>query len=178
MSYSLRKEISRSTRRIGRNANIAFRAEKTISRRRFAVLRMQTGMLAAAGLLAGIGIIMLNVAVFFVIAEHVGNANAGLILAAGDFVIAVILVMVAMRMTAESELEPLVEVRDIAIADIEADLEEAFDELTDIADGVRQIIRDPLGALMGGLAGPLLAALFRSVNSDNQKDKGENGSQA
>lgn len=175
MHHSLKKDIQRSTRRIGRNANIAFRAERTISRRRFAVVRTQTSLLALAGLAVGIGIIMFSVAVFFWIAETVGKANAGLILAAADFVLAGILVAVALRMTAEPELEALIEVRDMALADIEAELEDAFGEVTEIADNIREITRNPLGALTGGLAAPLIAALLKALKADTEQQDPSEG---
>jgi hypothetical protein len=45
--------------RISRNISIILRSERLIAQRRMAVLRRQTGMMAAAGIAAGVGLIML-----------------------------------------------------------------------------------------------------------------------
>ena len=163
MNRSIKTEMRRSTGRIGRNINIAMRAERVIARRRFAVIRTQSGLIAFAGLIAGIGVIMISVALFFWLAERYGNATAGLLVAIIDFVFAGVLVAIASRLTAEPELEPVIEVRDLALEDIEAEVEDALEEVGEIAEGIRQITRDPLSAIGQGLAGPVLSVLVKSL---------------
>jgi hypothetical protein len=51
--------------RISRNISIALRSERLIVQRKMEVIRTQTGLMAAAGLVAGIGLIMINVAAYF-----------------------------------------------------------------------------------------------------------------
>ncbi|MEM8630651.1 MAG: hypothetical protein AAGF74_05395 [Pseudomonadota bacterium] len=150
--------------RISRNLNIAWRAERMIARRRLAVVRTQTGLMAFSGLVAGIGVIMLNVGIFFWLASHYGNANAGLILAAGNFALAVVLAVFAARMSAERELEPVAEVRDMAVEDLEAEISQVVSEVRDLSDNVRRIARDPLGTAGSSLIGPALVALLKSLN--------------
>ena len=50
--------------RISRNISIILRSERLIAQRRMAVLRRQTGMMAAAGIAAGLGLVMLNGAAY------------------------------------------------------------------------------------------------------------------
>jgi hypothetical protein len=163
MSRSIGKDVRRTSGRIGRNINIALRAERVIASRRLAVMRTQTGMMAFAGLIAGIGTVMISVALFFWLAERYGNATAGLIVAAIDFLAAGVLVAVASRMSAERDLEPVIEVRDLALEDIEAEVEDALVEVGEIAEGLRQVTRDPLGAIGQGLLGPILTVLLKSI---------------
>lgn len=163
MGSSLSRDIQRSGNRISRNVNIAWRAERVISRRRFAVIQKQTGMMAFAGLVLGIGVIMLNVAVFFWLAETYGNATAAAVVAIANFVIAGIVGMTAARMSAEKDLEPLIEVRDLAVEDIEAEVDEALAEARELAENVRQMARDPFGAVGAGLLGPALSILVKSL---------------
>ena len=163
MARNPMKDVQRHQGRIGRNLNIAFRAERIITRRRMAVFRTQTGLMAFAGLIAGIGIVMISVALFFWLAQHFGNATAGLIVAVVDFVVAFALMMIATRLSAEAELEPVIEVRDLALNDIEDEVEEALDEVKEIADGIRAISRDPFGAAGQSLIGPLVSIILKSL---------------
>ena len=69
--------------RISRNVSIIFRSERLIAQRRFAVLRRQTGFMAAAGIVAGIGLIMLNAAAYLALSTKVSTPLAALIVAIG-----------------------------------------------------------------------------------------------
>ncbi|MEM6576905.1 MAG: hypothetical protein AAF678_00305 [Pseudomonadota bacterium] len=163
MSRNLVRDIERSTGRIGRNAHIALRAERVIARRRLAVFRTQTGLMAFAGAVASIGIVMVNVGLFFWLAESNGNAAAGGILAALNFGLAVILVLVASRMSAERELEPVIEVRDLAMEDIEAEIAEGLDEAKVLAENVRRMASDPFGSIGTSLLAQVIPVLVNSL---------------
>lgn len=163
MSRSLSRDIQRSGNRISRNITIAMRAERVIARRRFAVIRTQTGMMAFAGLVAGIGVIMLNVAVFFWLAASYGNPTAAAVVAVANFLIAAMVGAAAARMNVEKELEPVIEVRDLAVEDIEAEAGEALAEARDLAENVRRMARDPFGSTGAGLLGPALSILLKTL---------------
>lgn len=160
---NLTRSIERSGNRISRNAHIALRAERVIARRRLAVFRTQTGLMAFAALVAGIGIVMINVGLFFWMAETYGNAAAGGLLALANFVLAAVLASVAAKMTAEPELEPVIEVRDLAIEDIEAEIDDGLKEVKHLADNVSRIAKDPFGAASTNLLGPLLSILVNTL---------------
>lgn len=162
MSQSLARSLDKSRSRIIRNVNMALRAERIMSRRRFAMLRSQTGYLAFAGLVGGIGLVMLNVGGFFWLAQSTGNAAAALIVAAANFLLAILLAFHASRLNIEGELEPVREVRDLAIEEIEAEVEEALGELTDVAENVRKMAKDPFGSAVQSVLPQLIAILAKS----------------
>ncbi|MEM7074654.1 MAG: hypothetical protein AAGA28_04675 [Pseudomonadota bacterium] len=163
MSRHLVRDLEHSGSRISRNAHIALRAERIIARRRLAVIRSQTGLLAFAGALAGIGVLMANVGAFFWLAEGVGYASAGGILAAVNVGLAALLGLVASRMSADRDLEPVVELRDMAMEEIEAEVAEGVAEVRYLANNLRRIAADPFGAALPSLLGPVLTALVKSL---------------
>ena len=80
-------------------------------------------------------------------------------LAAGNFLLAGLLTMIAGRASVEKEIAPAVEVRDMAIADIEDEIEDMATEARDIANAVRGIGANPLSSLTTILVPILSAAL-------------------
>ena len=145
--------------RTSKNLSILFRTERLIARRRLKVLQTQTGILLFAGFIAGIGLIMLNVSGFFLLRTHMSLQAAGATIALANFLLALILLLFASRYNVEEELEPLIELRDSAIAELEGDLEQALSETKELSQSVRQIVRDPLGSVLPSLIGPILAIL-------------------
>lgn len=150
--------------RISRNISIALRAERIISRRRFALLRTQVGTLAMAGLIAVLGVIMLNVAAYQGLSTVVEPYLAALIVAGANLLIAVLLAVYANRMNIDAELEPAIEVRDMAIEEVEADVEAAIKEAAEVAEDIKDFARDPFGKAGANLIGPALKILINTVS--------------
>lgn len=148
--------------RISRNLTILFRTERLIARRQMAVLRRQTGLVAFAGLIAGIAVIMLNVSIFYALSTVMAAHFAALIVAAGNAAVALALVAIANRINADAELEPAIEVRDMALTEIEQDLNDVAEEARELTKNVSRIARDPLGTALPALVGPLLTLLLKS----------------
>lgn len=148
--------------RISRNITIILRAERLITRRRFAVLISQTGLLAFAVLVAVLSLVMLNVAAFLSLQENMAPQNAALLVSMVDGILAITTILVASRMTADKELEPVVELRDLAIEDLEAELQDVVTEARDLSANVRRMASDPFGSMIPSLIGPLLSLLARS----------------
>ena len=146
--------------RISRNISIILRTERMIATRHLTVLRNQSGLVAYAALIAVVGLVMLNVALFYFLAETVSSAMAAFLVAVINFVIAAVILFIASRMNAEHGLEGVTELRDMAISDIEADIEAAAEEARDVAENVRQLARDPVGSTLPSLIGPLISALL------------------
>ena len=157
------ENAGRSVSRISRNISIILRAERMVARRHIAVLRNQTGLLAFAALVAAIGLVMLNIAGFFLLRATLSPQAATLIVGVVNFALAVLLVILATRQNAEQELEPITELRDLAIEDLGAEMQGTIDEAREVADNVRRIARDPLGTALPAMAIPLLSALLRSI---------------
>ena len=149
--------------RIGRNISIALRAERLIAQRKMEVIRTQTGLIAAAGLVAGIGLIMLNVASYYALETQLSPQAAALIVALANFVLAVLLGIYAGRINAGADVQGATEVRDMAVEDLEAEIENATREAQQIVSDVRQLVKNPLGSALPGVVGPLAKALMKSA---------------
>ncbi len=153
--------------RIGRNLSIILRAERLIARRHMAVLRNQTGMLVFAALVGGIGLVMLNLAGFLALKETMSPQLAAFLVALANMVLALVLVALALKQSAEPELEPVTELRDLAIEDLEAELQgavgEARDLARDLAGNVARMARDPFGTALPAMLIPLLTNLLRAT---------------
>jgi HAMP domain-containing protein len=146
--------------RISRNISIIVRAEQSIARRRMAVLRNQSGLMVFAGMIAVVGIIMLNVAGFYELSVTMTPQKSAFIVALVDMCMAVALVVAATRMSAAKDVQPVEELRDMAIGDLEVEIQSAVDEVRDMGNSVRRMARDPLGSLLPSVIAPLLASLI------------------
>jgi hypothetical protein len=128
-----------------------------------AVLRRQTGMMAAAGIAGGVGLVMLNVAAFFALVEHLSQPLSALIIALANMAIAAILVSTANKQNAETEVSAVAEVRDLAMEDLEMEVQEATEEVKVLAQSVHNMARDPLGMVAPGLISAVVAALVKNL---------------
>lgn len=71
---------------------------------------------------------------------------------------------VANSISAETDTAPVAELRDMAIADIEAELQDTLAEARDEVQRLKAVSRDPLCALAPGLAGLIAKAIIRHLN--------------
>ncbi|WP_425046406.1 phage holin family protein [Primorskyibacter sp. S87] len=148
--------------RIAQNLQIVLRTERLIARRHMSVLRQQTGLMAFAGLVTGIAVIMLNLAAFLGLREVVAPHWAASLVALANLALAAIFAALAKNLNAEKDLEPVTELRDMALADIEADVEIALEEARDLTASIRAMARDPLGTALPAMIGPLISILLKS----------------
>lgn len=151
--------------RITRNLSIIYRSERLVQRRRMAVLRRQTGLMVVAGILGGCGLVALNGAGFFMLRTMISPAGAAFALAFGNIVIAALIVVAAEKMSAEDEIKDITEVRDMAIADLEAEATLAAQEARDVANSFRSLARDPFGSVGPSLILPILQAILKMLKS-------------
>lgn len=149
-------------KRISRNIMIILRTERMIARREMAVALNRAVVYAFAGLVALIALLMLNVAAFRTLAVWVSPQAAAALVALANAVLSVVLVIIARRIRPGPELEPVTELRDLAQAELEADLEGMAEEARDTARSLRRIARDPLGSALPSLIGPLLSILLKA----------------
>ena len=148
--------------RISRNLSIVYRTERLIARRQIEVMRKQTGILAAAGLIGVIGFVMLNMAAFWALSVSQPPQVAALIVALIDLGVAALMAMTALRLSAERELEPATEIRDTALAELEEDVSAAAESARTLSENVGRMARDPLGSALPALLMPLISAFLRS----------------
>lgn len=149
--------------RISRNVSIIWRSERLIAQRRLAVLRRQTGLMAAAGVVAGVGLIMLNVAAYLALSTRMEPALAALIVAIVNLGLAGVLVSIASNASADAEVAPVEEVRDLAMEDLEAEIKDATEEVRDVAESVRRLARDPLGLVGSSAVGAILTSVLKAI---------------
>ncbi|WP_170559860.1 phage holin family protein [Ruegeria atlantica] len=152
--------------RISRNVSIILRAERLIAQRQLAVAAKRTGFYAAAGLAVGLAVIMLNVAGFFWLSETMSKSLAAVIVAGVNLVLAVLLALVANSMTAESDTSAAVELRDMALHDIE---DEVRDNVTEARNMIVGLKRDPIGVLSPDIISTLLGVLLRYARRGKNK---------
>lgn len=117
---------------------------------------------AFAGLIAVFGLGMLNVAAYFLLAAHWGPIWAALAAALGDFVIAALVVGVALAIRPGPEITAAAELRDISLEGLEAELgplQERFAWLTSAK-------RDPLETILPAILIPLISAVMRGLRKN------------
>jgi len=146
--------------RISRNVTTIYRTERLIARRRLAVIQNQTILMALAALVAVIGLALLNVCFYFLLSARLSPAAAAGILAVLNVVLAAVLASSAGRMNVEREIAPAVEVRDMAIADLEAEIESIGGDMRQIVGALKSVPKDPFGSLMTVLL-PILTAILK-----------------
>ncbi|PSL17723.1 phage holin family protein [Shimia abyssi] len=151
--------------RISRNISIVLRAERLIAQRHLAVLRRQTGLMAAAGIAAGVGLIMLNVSAYLALSQTMSPPSAALIVALVNMALAILLVSLANKSNVEQETAPVTEVRDMALEDIEAEMRAFAGEAKATADAVKKMASDPFGAIAPGVAGTVAKAVIKNLKS-------------
>lgn len=157
--------------RISRNVAFILRAERMIAKRRVAVAARKAGVFGAAAILGAAGLVFLNVAAYLALAERMDPALAAFALAVGDLLLALLLALVAGRMSAESAIAPVSELRDMAVADLEDEVEQTAAEVAALAAALKTAATHPLAA-GAGLIGPLLAILLKVLRRDPaEKDR-------
>ena len=160
--------------RISRNVSIILRAERTIARRQFRIVCLQIGLMAMAGLIAIIGLVMLNVAAFMALTERLGPAPAAASVAGVNLAIACLLAWIAGQFSASDDIAPLVEVRNMAMEDLEAEIDMATEQVVELTDGVKQLVRDPLGTVGSSMIIPLVTAVLSvAKKKDGTSDTSE-----
>lgn len=149
--------------RISKSVSLVIRSERLMAQRRMAVIGKQTGLLAFSVLVAGIGVVMLTAAAYLALSEWFGPPLAALIVSLADFTLAGALVMIASKQSAEDEIKPVMEVRDMAMDDLNQEFQMATQEVRAVVDGVRAIGQNPLGLANPGLIAPLITALLKAL---------------
>jgi len=147
-------------KRISRNLTTIYRTERLITRRRLAVVRQQTVMMALAGIAVLAAMVLLNVSLFFALQSWMSSAASAAVLALGNLCLAGVLMLIARHTSAEEDIAPAVELRDMAIADIEDELDDMAVEAREVVQAVKGFAANPLGSLPALLV-PILASVLK-----------------
>ncbi len=152
--------------RISRNISIVLRSERLIAQRHLAVLRRQTGLMAMALVVAGIGLVMINVAAFFALEEGMTAASSALIVGVVNFVLAGLFVMLASSKSGlEEDIHAVSKVRDMAIEDLEAEVRQAADEAKSAVDAVKAMAANPIGGIAPSVAASIAKAIVKAMKT-------------
>jgi hypothetical protein len=142
-----------------RHLRVLWRAERVIAETRLRIVLRRSMLYAFAGLIAVFGLGMLNVAAYFFLAERWGAIWAALAAALGDFVIAALVVGVALATRPGPEMAAALELREISVEGLEAELaplQERFAWLT-------RATRDPLDTVLPAILVPLVTSIVRGL---------------
>lgn len=155
---------------IVRTLRIVWRAELLIIEAKLNVATKRIGATAFAGLIFVFGLAMLNVAGFFALAEGWGPIYAALGVAIVDFLIAILALLWASRLTTGPELELAKDVRDAGLQELEAKAEDIQDEVEAVRDELLALknslvsfSRNPLDGTLNSLLTPILTLLIKSL---------------
>ena len=155
-----------------RNLQLLWRAERVLTEAR---IKLTTRKLIL-GVIAGIACLfaggMLNIAGYFALEPSVGKAWAAFIVGMIDVVMAGLLVAVAQALQPGPEEDMVREVRDMAVGEIGAEVEDVQQKLLQLRDdveGVRtsitQFMQRPLDALSPSVIGPALMAVTKLIKA-------------
>ena len=146
------------------NLRVLWRAERAIADIRLRNVLAQSGLNAAAAVLALIGLLMFEVAAFFALREIWSTVMSALALGAANFVIAGILALIASRKKPGRELELANEIQASAMEALQNDARLFQQEFSFIG----RSFKHPLESVL-----PLIVPLATMVIGALKKPKGE-----
>ncbi|MEM7123931.1 MAG: phage holin family protein [Pseudomonadota bacterium] len=160
-----------------RNLRILWRTERLLTELRLRAMLRRTSLLLIAGIVGLFAFAMLNVAGYLYLAPILEPTLAALVVSAIDAVLAIILLIGAQPQKPGTETRMLEEVRDMALADleagaksVEADLRAVRSEVEGITESVKSFAHNPMGALNPQTIGPIMSMLANLIRG--KKDKG------
>ena len=145
--------------KIFRHLNVLWRIESAIAEARLRVLMRRSVLLALAGVVAVLGLGMLDVAAFLALQATWGPPWAAAIVGAGDVVLAALLALVAMTVKPGPELNVALEVRQTAVSGIETEISGLQEKFPRVFGGGR----DAVDSTVLAVAVPLIGAIVRAV---------------
>jgi hypothetical protein len=158
-----------------RNLKLLWKSDRMLAEIRLKLVAQKLVLFVLAGLGGLFALGMLNMAIFFAIQETLGSAIAALLVGLGNLLLAGILLLVVQRLDTGPEAKVVEEVREMALADIEAEAK-AFqselrlvrDEIADMRSGITSLVKNPMDVLTPRLLLPATAALAKLVTASGK----------
>jgi hypothetical protein len=158
-----------------RNLKILLKSDRMLAEIKLKLVAQKIVLFVLAGLAVLFALGMLNLSVFFAIQETLGPAIAALLVSLGNLLLAGILLLVVQRLDTGPEAKLVEEVREMALADIEAEAK-AFqsqlrlvrDEIADMRSGITKLVKNPMEALTPRLLLPAIAAVANLVTASGK----------
>lgn len=148
-----------------RNLRVLWRADSILADIKLRQVLFRSGVNAFAALIAVFGLLMMEFAAYFALVQFWNAILAATTLGLGNFVIAMLLTLIASRRGHGRELELAMEVHKSAIEALQADVERAEIEFGAIISAIRHPLDGALAGMIVPLAGTLLKTLLRSDQS-------------
>lgn len=145
-----------------RHLRVLWHAERIITETRARVLLRRSMLYAFAGLIAVFGLAMLNVAAYFSLASHWGPILASVAAALGDFVIAAVVVLVALAVRPGPELAAALELREVAVDGLGAELAPLQNRFAWLS----RAARDPFDTVLPAILVPLITSIVRGLRKN------------
>ncbi|MCP4614929.1 MAG: phage holin family protein [Bradyrhizobium sp.] len=140
-----------------RNLRLLWRADKIIAELRLHRMLVRLGLVAFAGLIAAFGLLMFELAAYFALVGVVSAITAAAILGAVNFLISLILILVASRRGQSQELGLATEIHDSAIEALQLEAKTGHAEFN-------QLLHHPLQGVL-----PLIVPLITAAISQLRK---------
>lgn len=160
-----------------RNLRVLWRAESIIADIRFRQMLTRSSLKGAAALLGLFAYVMGSLAVFFALDQTLGSIWAAAVIALGNLVVAIGLLMIAEKSKPGREMELALEVRNSAIQALEADAEAIQEQLTELRDEVRGMkqavvgfVRHPIDSVLPSMLVPLAGAVIKNLKKPAARD--------
>lgn len=157
-------------KRIARSIKVLWRAESLLGTIRLSGMAKKAGVLAFTGCIGIFGIAMLDLAAFFALTPRFGEAGAALIVGLVDIALAVAGIVVAQSIKPGVEADMVIEMRDMALADLEAEVAMLEDSVGRARKEITDLVRHPLASLAPGLLVPALRSVISSLRASRQAD--------
>jgi hypothetical protein len=148
-----------------KNLRILWRADSAIAEIKFRYALTRSGLHAVAALIAIIGLVMLELAAYFALADRWGAISAAATLGLANFAFAGLLVLIAARQRPDRELELANEIHNSAMEALQDDARLLQAEVSAFGRMVRHPFDSALPALIVPLA-TLLMNMLRKPKDD------------
>ncbi len=159
-----------------RDVRLLQKADSLIGRIWLNSMARRFGLFAFAGLIAIFGLGMTNVAGFYALQSSMGPVWAAVLIAIGDFVLAVIVMLMGRSSQPGPEIDLAFDVRKMAIEAIQADardLKGAIGALgrniQEAKDSIAGFVRDPFDAATHKLLIPAAISIVRGLHAKKNR---------
>jgi len=151
--------------RLIRNLHVLWRAESLIVSLKLQRASKRGMLLLCAGLAGLFGLAMLNLAGFFALQPSMGAVPSAPLVAAADFLAAVLAIFAARSFQTGPELDLAMETRQAALAELEAELAALQAEIKAVRDDFASMKATVTSFIHRPLDSPLLAMILPLVKS-------------
>ena len=158
--------------RLLRDLQVLRKADLLLAKIWLNVLVRRVGLFAFAGLIAVFGLGMANVAGFYALQASIGASLSATVVAAVDFLIAAIVLLVAGKSKPGPDLDLAFDFRKMAVESIQADardlkltLDALGQEVRNVKANIVQLVENPLDLAAQKLLIPAALSIIRGMRS-------------